>query len=289
MSKIWALFRLTRIEHSAMLVIAVIAAELISGPLPSFPILLLSLITPIFVSMGSFAINDYFDVESDKSNKRFDRPLVNGELSMRSALSISIISFVIGVGAGAFINAYAFAIALIFGALAFLYSYRLKDMLLLGNIYIALSMAIPFLYGDFVVSSMLSKGIAVVFFIVFLSGLAREIHGMIRDYRGDAKARRTRNLVHRIGSLRSAQLAFLLYAEAILISIFAFFFIAPFMFNLSYILPIGIADAMLAYVAILALFRGSHSFYKSARNISLLAMGVALLGYLVSPLLHFIV
>ncbi len=284
MTKLGAFFRLTRIEHSLMLVVAVLAAELIAGGLPGHLTLALSLITPIFISMASFAINDYFDVASDRANGRFDRPIVSGEISKGSALVISVVCLVIGIGASAFINFYAFMIAWVFGLLAMLYSYRLKDTLLLGNAYIAFSMAIPFLFGNFVVTTTLLPGIVAIFFIVFLSGLAREIQGMIRDYRGDQKARKSRNLVHYTRKERAAQIAFILYLEAILISIFLFFFIEPFRFNLTYLVPIAIADGMIAYIAVRCLFDERNATYRLAKNVSLAAMGIALLGYLISAL-----
>ena len=76
MASLSAVLKLTRIEHSVMLAIAVVAAELISGVLPSPGIFVLALIPPIFVSMGAFAVNDYFDIKVDRFNKRYDRPLV---------------------------------------------------------------------------------------------------------------------------------------------------------------------------------------------------------------------
>ncbi|MGC8652038.1 MAG: UbiA family prenyltransferase [Candidatus Micrarchaeia archaeon] len=284
-----AFVQLTRIEHSFMLVVAVLAGELVSGAMPSLLVLLLGFITPIFISMGSFAINDYFDVESDRLNKRFDRPIVHGEVTERQALLIAISSFVIGMGASAFIDLYAFAIALIFGGLAILYSYRLKDTLLWGNIYIALSMAIPFIYGDFVVSKVLLNNIVLISFVVFLSGLAREIHGMIRDYEGDRKARNTRNLIRAFGAQRSAYVAFVLYLEAVAISLFMFFYERPFAYNLVYIVPIAVVDAVLLYVAIrytrLYTKRKGAGFFRFSRNASLGAMALAIFAYLLSALL----
>ncbi|MGC8586407.1 MAG: UbiA family prenyltransferase [Candidatus Micrarchaeia archaeon] len=271
--------RLTRIEHSFMLVIAVLAGELVSGAMPSLPALLLSFITPIFISMGSFAINDFFDVGSDRLNKRFDRPIVAGRVTERQALYVAIASFAIGIGASAFINAWAFAIAAIFGVLAILYSYRLKDMLLWGNIYIALSMAIPFIYGDFVVSNTLVNNIILISFVVFLSGLAREIHGMIRDYEGDRKARGTKNLIYHFGILRSAYVAFILYLEAIGISLFMFFYEKPFAYNLVYLAPILFVDISLLYVAIAYVKNGKKRF-RVLRNLSLGAMAIGIFAYL---------
>lgn len=182
MNKVAAVLKLTRAEHSLMLVIAVLAAEMIAGHLPSVPILILSMATPILISMGAFAINDYFDVEVDRANRK-RRPLVTGDLSRNGALWITAVCMVVGVLASALINADAFIIALFFAAISLLYSYKLKELLLIGNSYIALSMAIPFVYGSYVVSSVMPLSLVLVAVMIFLSGLAREIHGSVRDFR----------------------------------------------------------------------------------------------------------
>lgn len=287
MNKAVAIARLTRIEHSIMLVIAVVAAELISGGLPQLQILALSIITPIFVSMGSFAINDYFDVHADRENRRIERPLVSGIIKEREAFAIAMISFAIGCLASAFINVLAFGIALVFSILAFLYSYRMKNMLLLGNIYIAFSMVIPFLYGNAITASTLNVNILLISLTVFLSGLAREIHGMIRDYKGDLKARKVRNLVFHAGGQRSGWYAFILYMEAIFISIFMFFYRRPFAYNIAYLAPIIAIDIVLFFVA-LGYVRGNHTerFFRLSRNLSLGAMALAILVYLASALVY---
>jgi geranylgeranylglycerol-phosphate geranylgeranyltransferase len=297
--KFAALMKLTRIEHSIMLVIAVIAAELETAGLLGIQILwmseqykiLFSLITPIFLSMASFAINDYFDVETDRANKRFDRPLVSGALGRQTALNVALSTFILGVAVSYFINLSAFVLAIIFGVLAFLYSYRLKDTLLVGNVYIALSMVIAFIYGDFVVSGNfnLVPSIVIISMIIFLSGLAREIHGMIRDFRGDARVRQMKGLVHYIGIRKSALISLVLYGEAVAISIFVFFFYAPFLYNIFYIIPILVTDLALMYIALgyMVHLDGSKSdtrFFDMARNISLGAMALALLAFLIAPL-----
>jgi geranylgeranylglycerol-phosphate geranylgeranyltransferase len=287
MNKITAVLRLTRIEHSIMLVIAVIAAELISGFIPKAPILALSIITPIFVSMGSFAINDYYDVEADRANKRTDRPIVSGAIKKNDALKIALACFVIGVAASIFINASAFLIALIFALLAILYSYRLKDMLLVGNSYIAFSMVIPFIYGSYVVSSNPGIDILLISIVIFLAGLAREIHGMIRDYSGDAAARKTKNLLRYVSTKTASRLSFVLYMESILISIYMFFYYLPFAYNLVYIVPITITDMIIAYIAVGHLLqRKTMRFFSISRNMSLVAMGIALLSFLASAILY---
>lgn len=286
MNKLSAVMRLTRIEHSIMLVIAVVAAELIVGQLPSTYIILLSLVAPIFISMSAFAINDYFDVAADRANGRTDRPIVNGSISKKGALRISIVCALIGIASSLFINAYAFTIAMIFGVLAFLYAYRLKGMLILGNAYIALSMVIPFIYGSYVAASGVNGNIILISFVIFLSGFAREIHGMIRDYAGDVKERHVKNLIYHIGTARSAYLAAILYVEAVAISLFMFAYKPPFQYNLAYLVPILLVDVILLYVSIGYMrVKNTRSFLRLSRNLSLGAMALALVIYLIVPLL----
>lgn len=287
-----AFLKLTRIEHSIMLVIAVIAGELIANGarLPGAVPFLLSLATPVFISMGSFAINDYFDVDLDTENMRFDRPLVSKEMSKRSALIISYASFSLGVLAALFINIPAFIIAFIFAFLAALYSYKLKEILLIGNVYVAFSMAIPFIFGNYVISYAINPNILIISAIILSSGIAREIHGMIRDFKGDRKIRDLKSIPYYIGIKESSAVAFGLYIIAILLSISMFFFLPPFHSNLFYLFTIAIVDAALVYVNISYLslkgIKNRKKMFKLSRNLSLAAMSVALVIFLLSNFIY---
>jgi geranylgeranylglycerol-phosphate geranylgeranyltransferase len=249
-------------------------------------LLVLSVTPAILISMGAFAINDYFDVKVDMLNKR-KRPIVVGAISKQAALKVSIACFVLGVFASAFVNTYAFLIAAIFAILAFLYSYRLKELLLIGNIYIAFTMVIPFIYGNYVVANTLANITILISLIIFLSGFAREIHGMIRDYEGDIKGRNMHNIVSVMGTEKSALFAFSLYLEAIALSIFMFFFEAPFAYNLVYALMITVVDAVLFCIGLM--FVKNHLTRKQfdlSRNLSLGAMALALIAFMVSALIY---
>ena len=285
--KLTDLFKLTRIEHSAMLVMAVATSEFLAsgGALPSITAILLSFISPIFISAASFAINDYFDIEVDRLNKK-NRPLVSGRIKPNTAAAIATSSYMIGIAASAFLNAYCFIIALIFAILSFLYSYRLKETLLMGNSYIALSMAIPFIFGNYVVSKSLYLNVLLVAVMIFISGLAREIHGTIRDYKGDIKIRNANTLPKSIGIKGSAIAALILYASAIALSVYLFLYVKPFAYNHLYAVMISITDVILACVSIGFLYKKSSGFYNLSRNASLAAMGLALVCFLVISFLY---
>ena len=136
MSRLVSVLKLTRIEHSIMLIIAVVAAEILSGGLPGIAVLLLSVITPVFLSMSAFAINDYFDMRVDQENRRM-RPLLTGELRPTDAIYVSVVTMVMGILGSLFLGVYCLGIAVFFAALSILYSYRLKELPLIGNVCVA--------------------------------------------------------------------------------------------------------------------------------------------------------
>jgi geranylgeranylglycerol-phosphate geranylgeranyltransferase len=289
MNGLTAFLKLTRIEHSVLLIFAVIAAELLVGGLPVPTIFVLSLASPALVSMGAFAINDYFDVETDRANRRMDRPIVAGAISKRSAHTIAVFCLVVGAALSLLINAEVFVVAVIFALLAYVYSYKLKDTLLWGNAYVALTMVIPFIYGDLVVSNAVTIDIILISMMIFLVGLAREIHGMIRDRIGDSRVRQTKSLVRYIGARNSAAIALVLYAEGVLVSLYLFWYMAPFRMNLVYIVPVAIADIIFLYIAAGHHAKDDRKFFDRARGLSLVAMGLALLAFLLSAVSYFAV
>ena len=269
------LAKLTRFEHALMLAFAVLIAEtVVLGSLPPLSMVIaLSLLVPIFSEMGAFALNDYFDIETDRLNRKTERPLVKGTISPAFALYFSIASIALSTIMAFAINVMAFGIALVFNLLAVAYNWKLKDIMLMGNIYIALTMAIPFIFGNFVVSENLSMLAVVLAVLGFVAGLAREIIKSVQDMEGDVKARKSKTLPVVIGTKGSLVAAVLLYLLFIPLSI------SPFFLGLSFsALPVVlIAAADLVILVLCYRILISHA-YGFARNASLLAFGLGLLG-----------
>ncbi len=283
MGVVASVLRLTRIENSAMLIIAILSAEILAGGLPGIKLIAFSLVTGVFLSMSAFAINDYFDVDVDRANGR-DRPLVKGSLNSDTALFVAVGSMLIGIASSLFINTYCILIAIIFGTLSILYSYKLKEMPLIGNAYVALAMAIPFIFGDYVVSSQIATSIIIVFFLVFLSGLAREIDGTVRDYKGDSR-RGARTLPMVIGKSQSAYIALALYIAAVILSVYLFTNVMPFLGNLLYAVLIAVSDIMILYSGMIFVL-GISNRYERVRKISLASMALALVCIFASTLAY---
>jgi len=274
--------KLTRFEHAVMLAIAVLIAEVItlgSAPALTIPIML-SLLVPIFSEMGSFSLNDYLDRKTDKLNKKKDRPLVKGTIKPKFAYNFSWACLIISTIFAFFINIYAFAIALVFNLLAIAYNYRLKDLPLAGNVYIGLTMAIPFIFGNYVISEELNMTVLILSALGFIAGLAREIIKSVEDMKGDKKARKSKTLPITIGAKNSLLIASLLYI------IFVPLTVLPFIFGLKMeILPVAlICIADIGIIFIIWEINKTKKFRK-ARNISLLCLFIGLIAYLLATLL----
>lgn len=266
-----------------MLAVAVIIGAVIGGGIGNMGALAIALIPPIFIGAASFAINDYFDAKADRLNKRADRPIVKGDVKASDAHTLSIILFFIGVAASFFVNLVCFIIALTMSILAYLYSYRLKDFSLIGNIYVASTMAVPFVYGNLAFSG-LSASVVLLACIAFTAGIGREITLTMRDVEGDRKARGAKTLPMIIGMNCSALLASFMYIYSILLAFLPFFFIDAYKGDVLYLVPIAAASTILLRITLSILNDKSRKLLQFARGASLLALCIGLAGFLLGSI-----
>jgi geranylgeranylglycerol-phosphate geranylgeranyltransferase len=271
--------KLTRFEHALMLAFAVVIAEtVVLGELPPFDfIILISVLVPVFSEMGSFALNDYFDIETDRLNKKRG-PLVSGAIKPQAAMSFAIASLAISTILAYMINNLAFMIVFAFNVFAILYNWKLKDLPLLGNVFIGLTMAVPFIFGNYVVASELSQLTLILAALGFVAGVAREIIKSVQDMEGDMKARGSKTIPVVIGKAPATYLAVALYILFIPLTAL------PFMENLAPaglpIFLVAFADGLIAAICYKSL-RGDLAF---ARNASLVAFFMGMLGILIAAL-----
>jgi len=273
--------RLTRFEHAVLLALAVLIGEtVVLGSLPDLLELaiILSLLVPVLSETASFALNDYFDIETDRINNR-KRPLVTGTISPRSALYFSFSAFILSTLFAFFINTPAFLVALAFNILAVLYNWKLKDLPLLGNIYIGLSMAIPFIFGNLVVHPQWLLPVPMVLaLLAFIAGVAREIIKSVQDMHGDVKARRSKTLPVIVGEKPSIAIASVLYLLFVPLSFAPFYYgLAPNMYSL---VVIALADGVLLGTVAALLRKPGPDIYGKARNMTLLIFAAGMLAIL---------
>lgn len=96
------------------------------------------------------AVNDVFDVGIDAVGKP-GRPLPSGRLGARSALTISGVAGLAAVVSARLLSSYAMLWTITLLTVAFLYSYRAKNTVLLGNVIVALCASSPILFGSIIV------------------------------------------------------------------------------------------------------------------------------------------
>ncbi|HDD72547.1 MAG TPA: digeranylgeranylglyceryl phosphate synthase [Candidatus Aenigmarchaeota archaeon] len=150
----------------------------------SYRIYLAMLVVFMITGAGN-AINDYFDVESDRIN-RPRRPIPSGRVSVHGALLYASALFITGIILSGFINYFCFLIAAINSILLILYSKNLQNKILIGNLVIGYLVGSTFLFGGAAM-----KNLALPFWLFLLSmfsTISREIVKDIEDMEGDRKS-----------------------------------------------------------------------------------------------------
>lgn len=84
-----------------------------------------------FVASGAYILNDYRDIEADRQHdKKRHRPLASGAVTLRVALKLMIILWVMAFVIGSYISVEAVGILATYLVINFLYSYWLKSLVL---------------------------------------------------------------------------------------------------------------------------------------------------------------
>jgi geranylgeranylglycerol-phosphate geranylgeranyltransferase len=241
--KVRGLFELIRPELPFAAGVCVIIGEIIAfGSFPSFQKLFLGFVWGFFISSPAMIINDYFDIEVDRVNSPH-RPLPSGLILPATAISLAIITTLIGLAASIFINKTAVLLYIIFWLIGFLYNWKLKEMGLLGNLLVASSVAITFILGGIAVGEPWNKAVWILSLIVFLFDLGEEIAADAMDIEGDRK----RN-VKSIAILKRKKNALRISVSLfLLVIIFSFLPVFWDLLGTSYLVIISITDMLIFF------------------------------------------
>jgi len=130
--------------------------------------------------------NDYLDVEIDRIN-RPDRVLPSGQVSKRAALIFALSLNAVALMIAAFINPASFAVALVASAVLYVYSWKLKSTVLLGNLTVAIISAMSVVFGGIAAGNW--RPTVPLAIIIFVAITGREILKTLADYEGDLRQR----------------------------------------------------------------------------------------------------
>jgi len=265
----FAYLEILRPFNGLMSVFAVFIAAMLIG----FPIsfqLLLAFIVVFLISSSGMVINDYFDYIIDKIN-RPKRPIPSKRISRKNALNYAISLFLIANIVALFLNFYTFALAVFNTFIVFIYSWKLKRKLLIGNLLVSWLVASTFFFGS-LLKEVITVTILILFLVAFSSNVGREIAKTIEDIKGDRKIK-AKTLPIIAGKNFAAWITCVFIIFAI---IFSFL---PYVFNLlsiNYLILVIIADIVFAFSCFTVFISP-----KKSQRIMKIAMFIALIAFLV--------
>jgi geranylgeranylglycerol-phosphate geranylgeranyltransferase len=153
------LIALLRLPHWLMTGgLSLLTAFAITKNPPSLSIqtILLIFFSMAFITSAGFAINDYFDRESDAIIKP-KRPIPSGALSLKQVVAISGVLFAVGLIMASYINWLSFAIIAADSLLLLVYSTLVKRKSgFVANVLVGILTGTAFMYGEATISGNLS-------------------------------------------------------------------------------------------------------------------------------------
>ncbi|MCE4625259.1 MAG: geranylgeranylglycerol-phosphate geranylgeranyltransferase [Desulfurococcales archaeon] len=277
-----ACLRLMRPINSLMVGFAVIVGVFLatSGRIVELDLLsILSGFTVGFaISASSMVLNDIADIEIDRVNAPH-RPLPSGMISVRSAILCYWLLLAVGLSLSTMTGIDSLVLAALAAVIAALYDLKLKLSGFAGNVAVAFTTSLPFLYA-FTMVDEANPSVIVFWGMVFLTVLGREIAKDIADVEGDmVKGARTLPILY--GRKTAAAVASLLYLSAILLSPL------PYLRGLTrhpiiYLGGVVVVDVILAYSSLELLRMPRKKVALRHKNTVLKAMLLGLIIFMAS-------
>ena len=268
---------LIRPVNCTMIGFAVVVGALVSKP-PSVPAaeLALGFLTGFFICAYSMAVNDVYDVEVDRVN-RPERPIPSGRVTETGAARLSFAVLAAGMACSALsLIPLAVAVAAAYAFLSWLYNSRAKKTGLAGNLIVASSLAIPFVYGGAVSGGSIGGSLLLMMALTaFFAGVGREVVKGMADVEGDAK--RSVNSVARTRGLG--------FASAVGAAFFVLAVVSSWvplttgLANQLYTYGILIPDAIFLYLAVAIVARHEPGSAHRVKRMALAGMTVGLLVF----------
>ena len=281
MNKAIAFVRLIRPVNCLMMGFAVIVGAALAGRetlFQQFPNLLFGFVTGFFLTGAAMAINDYYDREIDAINEP-KRPIPSGAVSSSEALvSVFILmftGFTVALLTGLAPNWQCLVVASVSWIVVILYVTKGKRTGLPGNLLVSACIAVPFIYGSFVVGGRLLPITGVFVAMVFLSNTGREVTKGIVDVQGD-RENGVGTIAVLYGERRAAVVAVLFYLSAVFLTPLPWFF----GFVSFWFLPfVVLTDVGLVLASVLLLLDFSRGNARRVKGCVLLWFFVGLLGF----------
>lgn len=273
-----AAVELIRPVNCAMIGFAVVVGAFVSKP-PGVSLvqILLGFMTGFLICAYSMAVNDVYDLEVDRVN-RPDRPIPSGRVSSAGAYRLSILVLAGGIACSVLsLLPIAVVIAAAYAFLSWLYNARAKKSGLPGNLIVASSLAIPFIYGGAISGGSITGSLLLMMALTaFFSGVGREVVKAMADVEGDAKRD-----VESVARSRGLRVASLVGAAFFLLAVITSW--VPLVVGLAngvYTIGVVIPDAIFVYLAGSILIRNDPASAYRVKKVALAGMTVGLLVFI---------
>ena len=181
------------------------AFAITKGNFPSAWSVLLIFFSMACITSAGFAINDYFDKESDAVIKP-RRPLPSGSLSLNQVIGVSAALFSLGLVLSLFINALSFGILLVDSLLLLVYSALVKKKSgFVANALVGILTGTAFLYGEATIANTVSL-VSLSLYPIAFGTIGGNVLRDILSLDGDSKVGYP-TLPQKIGEIKSTKVA----------------------------------------------------------------------------------
>jgi geranylgeranylglycerol-phosphate geranylgeranyltransferase len=281
MSRAAGFIRLLRPVNGSMMGLAVVvgASLTLAEPLSENVALNLALgfTTAFMLSGASMAINDYCDYDIDKINEP-NRPLASGIIRREESIVFAVIVAVLGMSASVLVNLFSPMLIIIAAtslAVSVAYATMGKRTGLLGNFMVSACVAIPFVYGSFIVGQGFTTKVFLFSVMAFLSNTGREVAKGIVDVEGD-KAKGMRTVTATYGSKVAATVSSIFFLSAVFLSLVPWVLgiVSPW-----YIPFIAVADAGFFVSSVLLVRNPSRENARRIKNLVLVWMLLGMVSF----------
>jgi len=252
----------------------------------SLQTVLLIFFSMAFITSAGFAINDYFDRESDAIIKP-KRPIPSGALSLKQVVAISGVLFAVGLVLAFYINWLSFIIIAVDSLLLLVYSTLVKRKSgFVANVLVGILTGTAFLYGEATIShppivSLISLSLYPIAFGTIGGNVLRDILSLD----GDSKIGYS-TLPQKIGISNSAKLAALFFTLTGLLAPLPFFLGN---FTVYYLPLILLWSVLLIYSSIRLITSASTASnvrkYERIVTMSMILLPLALIIEALSPMI----
>lgn len=187
-----------------------------------WPGLVLGLIATLLLASAIEAINDVYDVETDKANKRFDRPIARGAFSREYVRNLTGSFFLISVTIIAIlyiiyqVTIFLLIFTLFCVGIGIGYNY-IKSTGFIGNMWVSIGYVAPLFIGFFLMNPQEDYVLINCFSMLsatFFLATGREVVKDIQDYEGDFKSQ-LNSLPVKIGPQKAGLVAIVFFIVAL--------------------------------------------------------------------------